>query len=93
MVSADGLTKSRIDILLQLLLELSNCDNEAKSAVSALQRILFELNPQGNVVFIIAIFVQVLYLNLVINNLEALFQMFFTGLKKAQMLWISLYFI
>lgn len=46
-ISSDGLTKNRLEILQKLLNELSNCDEEAKFAVEALQSILSELQPQG----------------------------------------------
>ena len=43
----DGLTQNRIEILQTLLNELSQCDEEAKSSVEALNQILAELQPQG----------------------------------------------
>ncbi|KAL5269078.1 hypothetical protein ACHWQZ_G002793 [Mnemiopsis leidyi] len=52
-ISSDGLTKNRLEILQKLLNELSNCDEEAKFAVEALQSILSELQPQGSSVDII----------------------------------------
>jgi hypothetical protein len=50
-ISSEGLTKNRLDILQKLLNELSNCDEEAKFAVEALQQILSELQPQGKVFY------------------------------------------
>lgn len=46
-ISSEGLTKKRLEILQKLLSELSTCDEEAKVAVEALQTILSELQPQG----------------------------------------------
>ena len=50
-ISSEGLTKDRLEILQKLLEELSRCDEEAKFAVEALQQILSELQPQGKKCF------------------------------------------